>query len=89
MPTDEETFNIDMEQLQDRMDMEHDFEINLQSIIDEIISNANISLLPTKFKVEIDAYHELNNVPISFKFILVYRILSEYSSQPKGWTVLN
>ncbi|WP_252225097.1 MULTISPECIES: helix-turn-helix domain-containing protein [unclassified Clostridium] len=76
--TDEEIYNremYDMEQQQIRLDMEYDFELTLESIINSIISKTDIDSLPKKIQAEIKAYKEVGDISIAFKFTVVYRAI--------------
>lgn len=73
IPTDEELFEI--EQIQERLDLEYTLEDNLESIINAIISKSDLSTLPIRLAKEIEAYSQQNATSFQFKFILTYRSL--------------
>lgn len=73
IPNDEELFEI--EQIQERLELEYTLEENLELIINSIISNSDLSVLPIRIKKEIEAYSEQKVTSFQFKFILAYRSL--------------
>lgn len=71
--TPEDAYEI--KQIQERLDLEYALEENLELIIDDIISNSDLSTLPIRIKKEIEAYSEQKATSFQFKFILAYRSL--------------
>jgi putative transcriptional regulator len=71
----EEDELYEIEQIQERLDIEYTLEENLELIINSIISNADLSSLPIRIRKEIEAYRDQNTTSFQFKFILSYRSL--------------
>jgi hypothetical protein len=67
--------NFDWEGLKNRYDLEEQFEFNLQFIVNHIIANANLNELPVKIQSDIKAYKDMDDMPIGYKFIFIYRVL--------------
>jgi putative transcriptional regulator len=73
IPTNEELYEI--EQIQERLDLEYTLEENLELIINTIIDDSDLSSLPIRIKKEIEAYRDQKATSFQFKFILAYRSL--------------
>lgn len=71
--TDDELYEI--EQIQERLDLEYTLEANLELIINAVISKSDLSSLPIRIRKEIEAYSQQNATSFQFKFILTYRSL--------------
>jgi putative transcriptional regulator len=67
--------SYEIKQIQERLDLEYALEENLELIIDDVISNSELSTLPIRIKKEIEAYSEQKATSFQFKFILAYRSL--------------
>jgi putative transcriptional regulator len=65
----------EIEQIQERLDLEYTLEENLELIINNIISKSDLSSLPIRISREIEAYSQQNATSFQFKFILAYRSL--------------
>jgi hypothetical protein len=70
--TDDELYEMDLEQ--DRLDLEHDVEVNIQSILDCIVLNCESSVRK-KYKDLIDSYILIKDLPVSFKLTSMYRVV--------------
>lgn len=65
----------EIEQIQERLDLEYSLEENLESIIDNIISTSDLFTLPIRIRKEIEAYSQQKVTSFQFKFTLAYRSL--------------
>jgi hypothetical protein len=64
----------EMELQQDRLDLEHDVEVNIQAILDYIVLNCDTSV-KKKYKDLIDDYILIKDLPVAFKLTSMYRVL--------------
>jgi putative transcriptional regulator len=63
-----------LEQQAKRLDLEHDFEINVNKILDSIICNSDPTI-QEHYNELIEMYHNTKNLPLSVKFLSLYRVI--------------
>jgi hypothetical protein len=74
IPTDDELYQINLELEQDRLDLEHDVEVNIQAILNSIVLDCEVSIRK-KYKDLIDSYILIKDLPVSFKLTSMYRVI--------------
>lgn len=67
--------NVDVAQLENRLNLEYKLINNLFLIIDNIINNTDISEFPEVFKIDIEKYKNWVNSVEASKFAFIYRVL--------------
>jgi hypothetical protein len=72
IPTDDDLYEMELQQ--DRLDLEHDVEVNIQAILDYIVLNCDTSV-KKKYKDLIDDYILIKDLPVAFKLTSMYRVV--------------
>lgn len=63
-----------LEQQVQRLDLEHDFELNVSILLDKIISTVD-PIIQERYKELIETYNDSKNFPLSFKLTSLYRVI--------------
>jgi hypothetical protein len=69
----------EMEQMQERLDIEHDVEVNIQSILDNIVLNCDLSIRE-RYQDLMDSYSENQYTTIMVKLTSLYRVVFKFLS---------
>lgn len=63
-----------LEQQMQRLDLEHDFEVNINTLLNIVIYSYDITI-QERYKELIETYEDSKNFPLSFKLTSLYRVI--------------